>query len=103
MQLQYWAPPSTLFENHKALSHGLPIDRVSPCSPSVAAAAESARIRQASWECLACIASGYYDKLPAYMTEIFTLTQRTVQVSARAHTALLLHHHSRACKALVQC
>ncbi|PSC75516.1 importin subunit beta-1-like [Micractinium conductrix] len=40
---------------------------------------ESARIRQASWECLACIASGYYDKLPAYMTEIFTLTQRTVQ------------------------
>lgn len=30
-------------------------------------AAESVRIRQASWECLACIASGYYDKLPAYM------------------------------------
>ena len=42
-------------------------------------AAESARIRQASWECLACIASGYYDKLPAYMQDIFSLTQRTVK------------------------
>lgn len=40
---------------------------------------ESTRIRQASWECLACIASGYYDKLPAYMQDIFSLTQRTVQ------------------------
>ncbi|KAL4428164.1 hypothetical protein ABPG75_002253 [Micractinium tetrahymenae] len=41
--------------------------------------ADNARIRQASWECLACIASGYYDKLPAYMQDIFSLTQRAVQ------------------------
>lgn len=41
--------------------------------------AESPRIRQASWECLSCIASGYYDKLPAYMQDIFSLTQRTVK------------------------
>jgi hypothetical protein len=40
--------------------------------------AENPKIRQASWECLACIASGYYDKLPAYMQDIFSLTQRTV-------------------------
>ena len=40
--------------------------------------AESSRIRQASWECLACIASGYYDKLPAYMQDVFSLTQQTV-------------------------
>ncbi|KAI3428693.1 hypothetical protein D9Q98_007516 [Chlorella vulgaris] len=41
--------------------------------------ADNSRIRQASWECLACIASGYYDKLPSYMQDIFSLTQRTVK------------------------
>jgi hypothetical protein len=46
-------------------------------SPS-APPAESSRIRQASWECLSCIASGYYDKLPAYMQDIFSLTQQAV-------------------------
>ena len=45
------------------------------CSPT---GAESTRIRQSSWECLACIASGYYDKLPAYMQDIFSLTQQAV-------------------------
>lgn len=44
-----------------------------PCRP-----AESPKIRQASWECLAGIASGYYDRLPAYMQDVFSLTQRTV-------------------------
>lgn len=54
---------------HASATQLLP-SRCSPASRrccSLLLLAESSRIRQASWECLACIASGYYDKLPAYM------------------------------------
>lgn len=37
------------------------------------------RVRQAAWECLVSIAMNYYETLPAYMGDIFTLTQRAVR------------------------
>jgi len=37
------------------------------------------RIRLAAWECLVGVADRYYDNLPAYMSDIFNLTQRTVR------------------------
>ncbi len=40
--------------------------------------ADDQRIRQASWECLVRVASGYYETLPAYINDIFSLTQRAL-------------------------
>ncbi len=36
--------------------------------------AQDARVREASFECLVKIAANYYEKLPAYMQQIFSLT-----------------------------
>jgi len=38
--------------------------------------AQDARVREASFECLVKIAANYYEKLPAYMQQIFSLTHR---------------------------
>lgn len=41
--------------------------------------ASDPRVRHAAWECLVRIASYYYSKLPAYMTDVFALSQQTVR------------------------
>lgn len=40
--------------------------------------ADDVKIRQAAWECLVRVATCYYVNLPAYMQDIFTLSQRAV-------------------------
>lgn len=46
--------------------------------------ASDERIRRAAWECLVDIASQYYFYLPAYMADIFSLTQRAVRSDEEA-------------------
>lgn len=41
--------------------------------------ASDPRVRRAAWECLVRIAGFYYSKLPAYMADIFALTQQAVR------------------------
>ena len=41
--------------------------------------AADGRVRQSAWECLVNIASFYYAKLPAYMPDLFALTQQAVR------------------------
>lgn len=37
------------------------------------------RLRRAAWECLVSVAGDYYETLPAYMADLFSLTQRAVR------------------------
>jgi importin subunit beta-1 len=41
--------------------------------------ASDARVRRGAWECLVRIAEFYYSKLPAYMSDIFALSQQAVR------------------------
>ncbi|KAL6780085.1 IPB1 [Auxenochlorella protothecoides x Auxenochlorella symbiontica] len=41
--------------------------------------AGDARLRHAAWECLVSIAGNYYETLPAYMADIFALSQRAIR------------------------
>ena len=41
--------------------------------------APDARVRETAFECLVKIAANYYEKLPAYMQDIFTLTHRAAK------------------------
>ena len=41
--------------------------------------APDAKVRETSFECLVKIAGNYYEKLPAYMQDIFTLTHRAAK------------------------
>lgn len=41
--------------------------------------AHDPKLRAAAWNCLVDIAQFYYEKLPAYMTDIFALTQQAVR------------------------
>jgi len=41
--------------------------------------APDAKVRETSFECLVKIAANYYEKLPAYMQDIFTLTHRAAK------------------------
>ena len=46
------------------------------CEGTIAA---DAKVREASFECLVKIAANYYEKLPAYMQDIFRLTHRAAK------------------------
>ncbi len=41
--------------------------------------APEAKVREASFECLVKVAANYYEKLPAYMQDIFRLTHRAAK------------------------
>jgi hypothetical protein len=41
--------------------------------------ADDARVRKAAWECLVRIAEAHYERLPAYMPDLFSLSQQAVR------------------------
>lgn len=64
----------TNFENDNERNYIMQVTCEGTLSPD-------AKIQTAAWDCLSNIAMSYYEKLPAYMTDVFALSQRAIRSS----------------------